>query len=132
MGQMHGIITTLETMAEAHCGRGDTGAARSCLLEAVEICRRTGDQACLNGLGRLAHLSGDPEKAVRLLATATALRPDDAAAGAPGWVGWEDRLAALKRELRAAMSGETFDSAEAAGSEMTWDQAIAYALGERA
>jgi tetratricopeptide (TPR) repeat protein len=121
------VFGGLELLAEAHCDTGDTVAARSCLHEAVEVCRRTGDQACLNSLGRLAHLCGNPEKAVQLLATWAALRPADAA---PPDSGWKERYTALERELRAALSGDAYARAEAIGRTMTWEQAVNYALDD--
>jgi hypothetical protein len=81
----------------------------------------------VEGLAELAMAQGQLERAVRLVGTATALRD---ALGTPmppnGRAQYERDLAAM----RAALGEETFTAAWAAGSAMTLEDAVQYALDD--
>ncbi len=84
--------------------------------------------ACvLEGLSGVAEREGRAERAARLLGAAAALREELGTPLSP--IVQADHDHALNA-ARAALGEEAFEAAWTEGSEMTFEEAIAYALGD--
>ena len=123
-----GLLLDLGRTAHSH--GDDTWAAllyRESLLlweelgSTVEICD------CLEGLAGSALVAGQPQRAVRLLGAAAALREACHSSPLPDYRLEIDRNVTL---LRTQLAPAVFDAAWAEGRAMTLEQAIAYALDE--
>ena len=81
----------------------------------------------MEGLARVAAVQGRPERAARLLGASAALREELGTPLSP--IVQADHDHALNA-ARAALGGEAFEAAWTEGSEMTFEEAIAYTLGD--
>jgi non-specific serine/threonine protein kinase len=99
------------------------------LGESLEVRQEIGDKGgiawCIERLGEVAVAQGNPEKAVRLLSAAAALRISIGSVIDPAdQPEYQKRRAALRSELGEKRFTETWEE----GRILTLDQAIAYAL----
>ncbi len=112
--------------------RGDLALARSRLAESLRLSLATGQRLAiargLEALAAAAVMADDPGRAVRLAGSALELReaagkaqPADAAA----------RLESLLGPARERLGVEAMAALLAAGREMTADEAVSYATGQR-
>jgi hypothetical protein len=83
--------------------------------------------ACIEGLAALIRVTGDPEKAARLLGTADVLRTKVGAGLNSGQADYDRNLAALHAELAPSVMAAAWEE----GTRMSVDEAVAYA-GEHA
>ena len=108
--------------------QGDLATATADFTESLRIFQEMGDPAIiwsLAGLGSVAALGGQPERAAHLWGAVEALRRDQ----------WQARYAASRATYeravaaaRAQVGADAFAAAWAAGRTMTLEQALAYAL----
>ena len=113
------LLISLFDMALAGQARGDLRGAAGSLAEGCRIAAGAGDQASaayyLEALADVARLQGNPQRAVRLLASAGALLEAHGSGWLHAWVPraphGDDALAVL----RSRMGGEAFDGAWARG-----------------
>lgn len=82
---------------------------------------------CLDGLAAVALAEGRPERAARWWGTSHALRE---ALGALREPVYEDTHQGRLAAARAALGDEAFAAAWQAGRALSWDEAVAEALGE--
>ena len=109
---------------------GDEEGARASLLESLALFTEVGDISgiafTLDGLSELAARSQEPDRAVRLAATAARLRDTLGGRAPTGIVGeWDVREA-----VRGALSEEEVEAAWAEGSGVELEEVVAYARGE--
>jgi predicted ATPase len=113
------LLTSLYDLALASQARGDLRGAAGPLAEGCRIAAGAGDQPSaayyLEALADVARLQDNPQRAVRLLASASALLEANGSGWLHAWVPrathGDDALA----ELRSRMSGAAFDDAWAHG-----------------
>jgi tetratricopeptide (TPR) repeat protein len=117
------------SLGESALGLGRLDEAARYLAQGLTISQMLGDQAnmswCLAGLGSVAALDEEPERAARLWGTAERLRQAIGCRSAPA------ARATYERALAAAhaqLSEEAFAAAWTEGQVMTLEQAIAYSL----
>ncbi|MFN8474027.1 MAG: tetratricopeptide repeat protein [Anaerolineae bacterium] len=99
---------------------------RDALLIFQRLGGRTLVATLLLNLGELAWLQGDPHRAARLFSAAEQLRE---VVGVPLTYDAQDQYDRTMPQLKAALGDEAFDTAWAAGSVLSQEQAVAYALG---
>jgi DNA-binding CsgD family transcriptional regulator len=123
------IAHSLANLADVAQVEGRHADARTQLEEAVALYRDLGDRQgvvhCIEGLAALASALAEPERAVGLVAAATAIR---AALGGPGSPTRRGRLRQILDAARQVVSDQTYDSAWEHGRSLSADQAISYAL----
>ncbi|MEV6388870.1 protein kinase domain-containing protein [Nocardia xishanensis] len=123
----------LWSLAFALWRRGDPGAATRLLAEALQLSRTLKDRAnvsiCLQTLAWIAAEGEDAERAVVL--TAAAERIGQLVGTVP--VMFSDlsvHQEEYERRTRQALSRQTYSAAQREGAALSFDAAIAYALGE--
>jgi len=125
------IAAVLHNLGYVALGQGDPQHARAYFEESLALHREQGNRPGilegLAGFGALVAAQGQPRRAAVLFGAIAALR---ARLGAPMWpaerVEYERHLAGV----RAALDDEAWQAALADGGEMTFEEAIAYVLGE--
>jgi tetratricopeptide (TPR) repeat protein len=111
--------------------RGDHGAARVRYSQALDLLREMGHPgdiaACLERLAAIFSAQGQTERAARLLGAVERLREAPSALLSPNEQAEFNRQVAT---TRAALAEGVFAAAWAKGRAMTWEEAVADALGE--
>ena len=117
-------------LGQTALGLGHHNEAARWLDQALTRSRTLSDEAmqawCLAGLGSVAALNEEPERAARLWGAAERLRQSLGCRPAPAARATYERAQAL---ARAQLGDEAFAAAWAAGPALTLEQAIAEALG---
>ncbi len=125
------LRAALGNMGLASLFAGDARAARAAFEETLRICRRndfrSGPDTAIAGLAAIAAPDGERERAARLIGAARAL----------GWPSVSDDAridARLERDFlaaaRASCGPTRWAEEERAGAELSYPEAIAYALGD--
>lgn len=129
VGAIHDLAVYLHTLSDIVRSQGDYLTARRLYRESLRIYQDLGDQQnlaeVLEGMGRLAALQEQPERAYLLINAAQTLRESIGVARAPDAQDELDRLLTLARQHA---SEETVPSAIAEDRAMTLEEAIEYAL----
>ncbi|HEX5690711.1 MAG TPA: tetratricopeptide repeat protein, partial [Roseiflexaceae bacterium] len=124
-----GTAWALHGLGECTLAQGDFAAARQWFVTGLSQFHNLGDHAgaswCMAGLGSAAALDEEPERAVKLLAAAEALRASLGARHAPAARAMRERATAM---ARATLGDEMFAAAWQAGQALSVEQAIAEAL----
>jgi non-specific serine/threonine protein kinase len=111
--------------------QGDYAAARALLEESLTIFRELGDKRgtanSLESHAALAHQEQQAGRAARLWGAATSLRE---AIGSPRPPGDPETYDHEVAEVRSVLGEAAFDAAFEEGRAMSWEQAVAVALGE--
>jgi adenylate cyclase len=127
IGDRWEIANALETLATATRDQGDYVASLSLYDESLTILWELGERwmlgYVLEALGGLAALQGQPERALRLVGAAAALRETTGSSLTPTE---RDMLEKMLGPAREAL-GEAAASAEAKGRAMSLEQAVEYA-----
>ncbi len=120
--QLHGILYAQET---------DWAAAETCLVESLRLCRDVGDLSGVSdGLAVFADLCfarGELSRTALTLGAVDALRTSIGFARTPWDLQEHERRLA---ELRTALGESALERAWEVGRAMSWEQAVAEALGE--
>jgi predicted ATPase len=128
-GAMH--YHAYHDLGQTALGLGHLDEAARWLEQALARSRTLSDQAmqswCLAGLGSVAALSGQPQRAAQLWGAAERLRQSIGCRSAPAARATYERAMA---QARAQLGEEAFAAARAAGQAMPLEQAIADTLGE--
>lgn len=126
------ILISLYNLAISSHGLGDLSSAAAHLTEGLSLAAEAGDETStayyLEGLAMMATPEDDPQRAVHLLAAASALLE----ANGSGWLhaflprtpDGDEALSAL----RSRLSGPAFEAARAYGRSIAGQHAVAYAL----
>ncbi len=126
-----GLPWAYHSLGETALGLGRLDEAARYLAQGLTISRRLSDQACiawcLAGLGSVASLDEEPERAARLWGAAEALRQKIGCRTAPAARATYERAVAL---ARAQLGEEAFAAAWDAGAALSLDAVIAEALAE--
>jgi tetratricopeptide (TPR) repeat protein len=132
VGDKWSIAATLNNLADLAQAQGDAAAARVLHEQSLQLFQALGDRwgiaQCLEGLGSLAAAQAEPERMVRLLGAAAALRE---AIGAPCSPARQSRLQRLLEAARQALSGRGYIAAWTEGRATPLERAIADALALR-
>jgi non-specific serine/threonine protein kinase len=130
LGFKRGIAYSLSNLGDVAYVQGDYVAARAQQEESLKIRRELGDKqgiaGSLSAFALLAHQQQDLS-AARLWGAATALYE---ATGLPRSPADQDRYDQQVALARAALGEPAFTAAFEEGRTMSWEQAVAYALGE--
>ncbi|HLL41372.1 MAG TPA: tetratricopeptide repeat protein, partial [Rubrobacteraceae bacterium] len=125
---------TLYSLALLALSRSDHDEAATLFEEGITVSEQVGDRAnvayCLRGLATVAGARDQPERCARLFGAAGGLLK---AAGSPIYNYYEPDPYLYERTLSATCSqmGESaFEEARKRGREMSFEQAVAYALSE--
>jgi non-specific serine/threonine protein kinase len=114
-------------------GLGNLDKAAHWLAQGLALSQTMNDQACLAwclaGLGSVAALDEEPQRAARLWGAVEARREITGKRAAPTARAIYERAMAV---ARAQLDEDAFAAAWAAGRAMSLEQAIAYALEEHA
>jgi predicted ATPase/Tfp pilus assembly protein PilF len=128
LGDRQVTAATLCSLARLAAAEGDRDAARACGRESLALRTELGDRAglleCLEAMAGLAAAQGDPERGVRLMGAAAALRQAFGAPRLPMDRSDCDRDAA---RARAALGEAAFDRAWQAGQTLSLEAALAEA-----
>jgi predicted ATPase/class 3 adenylate cyclase/DNA-binding CsgD family transcriptional regulator len=126
LGDRRTIAKATNFLGDAACGRHDYAAARILYEESLSLSVELGDRwisaISLEGLARMAVATGKPEAAARLLGAADALR-DATGATRPAY--WRALYEPSLARTRARLGDDAFETARAAGRELTPEQAPA-------
>src|SRR5215472_6055809 len=129
-----GLLISLYDLALASKARGDLRGAAGPLAEGCRIAAGAGDQPSaayyLEALADVARLQDDPQRAVRLLASASALLEANGSGWLHAWVPRAEHGDDALAELRSRMSGAAFDDAWARGRSIASEGAGEIALDE--
>src|SRR5205823_2543694 len=129
IGDCWEIAHSLANLADVAQVEGRHADARAQLEEAVALYRDLGDRQgvvhCIEGLAALASALAEPERAVGLVAAATAIRD---ALGGPGSPTRRGRLRQILDAARHVLSDDAYDSAWERGRSLSVERAISYAL----
>jgi non-specific serine/threonine protein kinase len=129
MGDCWEIAHSLANLADVAQVEGRHADARAQLEEAVALYRDLGDRQgvvhCIEGLAALASALAEPERAVGLVAAATAIRD---ALGGPGSPTRRSRLRQILDAARHVLSDEAYASAWEHGRSLSVERAVSYAL----
>ncbi len=130
LGNRLGTSWSLSGLGYIALALGDAHAARALYAESIRIQRdvedRKGLTAGLRGLAT-SFVPEAPEKAVHLWGASEALR---ASVDAPIPSHEQEKHAHQVAQTRAALGDAAFSAAWNTGCALTWEQAVAYALGE--
>ncbi|BDI30811.1 hypothetical protein CCAX7_28620 [Capsulimonas corticalis] len=125
------ILFPLNNLGRLMCDRGDRASARACYEESLILCQEWGDKATsaesLEEIATTLLAQNEAAKAVRLLGASQSVR-DSIGALLPS-----DKQEERDRQIeqsRQALGDTAFDAAWDKGRALTWEQAIAYALGD--
>jgi len=129
-GDQHfGLPWAYHSLGETALGLGNLAEAARWLAQGLALSQTLGDQAslawCLAGLGSVAALDEEPERAARLWGAAERLRQAIGCRPAPAARATYERALAM---ARAQLDEAVFAAAWAAGRAMPLEQAIAEAL----
>jgi predicted ATPase/DNA-binding SARP family transcriptional activator len=109
LGDRRCVAITLNLLGLCACEQEEVEPARRYLTEGLAHCREIGDRRsiayALEAFASLAHLEGQPERAVRLLGAASALREEIASPLPPSE---QPEDLARKRALRETLGEEAF------------------------
>jgi predicted ATPase/DNA-binding XRE family transcriptional regulator len=132
IGDRSSTYIALYNLAQAALSRGDRDGAAPLFEEGVILSEQMGDRAnaayCLEGLAVVANARGEAERCGRLIGAAEGLHE---VVGVPVYVYYEPHRSMYERTVatvRSALGEEAFEEARAEGREMTFDQAVTYAL----
>jgi predicted ATPase/class 3 adenylate cyclase len=131
LGNKWGVGVSLGTLGWVAIREGDWKHALARLGESLEVRQELGDKGgsawCIERLAEVAQAQGNPEKAVRLLSAAGALRISIGSVIDPAdQPEYQNRRAALREKL----GQEQFAALWEEGRKLTLEQAITYALEE--
>jgi adenylate cyclase len=128
IGDRFQLANALHTLANVIRDQGDYAAARPKYDESLAILWELGERwllaYLLEDMGGLAALQGEPERALRLVGAATALREVTGSSLSPAE---QDLLEKMLVPARQSLGETAAASAEAAGRAMTLEQAVEYA-----
>ena len=131
-GDRTGAFIALYNLAQVNLSGGDHDGAATLFEEGVALSEQVGDRAnvayCLEGLAVVASARGEEERSARLIGAAEGLHE---AVGVPVYVYYEPHRALYERAVtavRSRMGGEAFEAARAEGRQMTFEEAVGYAL----
>jgi predicted ATPase len=131
LGDQWGVADALSGLGHVACRQGDWAAARSLLAEGLALRRALGDRegsvTCLEGLAVVAGAKSQTERAGRLFGAAATLREARSAPLPPPDRTYYERHVTA---ARAALGETAFAAAWNTGRALTWEQAVAAALGE--
>ena len=126
-----GVMWAYQGLGETALGQADPATARQWLSAGLRLSRELGARImiawCLAGLGSVAALEEEPERAARLWGAAEHLRVTLGCRSAPAARATYERLLA---QARAQLGEDAFAAAWAAGEALSLEQAIAEAFGE--
>jgi tetratricopeptide (TPR) repeat protein len=132
IGDRSSTYIALYNLAQAALSRSDYDGAASLFEEGVTLSEQMGDRAnvayCLEGLAVVANARGEAERSGRLIGAAEGLHE---AVGVPVYVYYEPHRSMYERTVAAVRSwlgGEVFEEARERGREMTFEEAVEYAL----
>ena len=132
MGDARSIGFCLSGLRWLALDRGDYATAEALLREALACFQQPGDQlglaSVLRGYAAIALARGEPERALRLLGAAAALRDPGELAVLPR--ADAERVRRTEALARQQLEPEAADVALAAGRAMPLEQAVAYAQEE--
>ncbi len=125
LGSLHEINMANANLGRYYLYRGDAAEALPCLqqwLDGLVQLRHKGSLAsALEAIGEASMLLGDPQRAVRLMAAARALRGE---IGAPQRDTARERTARNLSRLEAELGGEEFRAAWSQGEQLGFDEAV--------
>jgi predicted ATPase len=132
IGDRSSTYIALYNLAQAALCCGDYDRAAPLFEEGVTLSEQMGDRAnvayCLEGLAVVANARGEAQRSGRLIGAAEGLHE---AVGVPVYVYYEPHRSMYERAVAAVRSGvgeEAFEEARQRGREMTFEEAVAYAL----
>ncbi len=132
LGERLGTYIALYNLAQVTLSRGDYDGAVSLFEEGVALSGEVGDRAnlayCLEGLAVVARARGEARRAARLIGAAEGLHE---AVGVPVYIYYEPDRSLYERTMaavRSELGEEAFEEARERGREMTFEQAVVYAL----
>lgn len=127
-----GIARTLMYIAEAKFGQGDYAAAHEKYLEALTLLQEIGDKwggmMCLEGLGAVLAMEGEPERVTRLLGAAERLRQ---VIGAPPQNAYRETYDRTLAIAHTGLDDVTFGRLWSEGRALTFEQAAELALARK-
>jgi len=131
LGHQGGIAYALLNLGRLATGQGEYERAGELLQEGLTLARRIGAQwEVAEGLVRVADLCGKQglrERGARLFGAGEALREN---LGTPLSPSERDEYDPQVAAVRDSLDATTFTTAWAEGRAMSWEEAVAYALGE--
>jgi non-specific serine/threonine protein kinase len=132
IGDRTSTCTALYNLAQAALSRSDYDEATLLFEEGLTLSEQMRDRAnvayCLEGLAVVANARGEAERSGRLIGAAEGLHE---AVGVPVYLYYEPHRSMYERTVAAVRSwlgGEAFAEARERGREMTFEQAVGYAL----
>ena len=134
VGENHGVAMTLNNLGDVAVAQGDCASAQPLFEEALALRRtledRRGISFSLRGLAEVRLLNGEAQDAVVLWAAADALRESIALTLPP--VDQAKYEQGLEKARATLLTGDetAFSAAWDEGYALSWEQAVAYALGE--
>jgi predicted ATPase len=133
-GDRLGTYNALYNLAQVALARGDHELATRMLKEGVALSEQIGDQANLSyfleGLAVVAGMQEEAEHAARLLGAAERLLEEAGASVYNYYKPDRSLYERTKANVRSWLGEEGFEEARERGQEMTFEQAVAYALSE--
>jgi len=132
IGDKRGIATELLSLAELAVDQEDFASAQALLEESLALFRQVGDKpgiaAALAGVAAVQIARQQPGRAVVLWAAAETLRES---LGRRLPLAAREELEQYLNEARASLDPAAFELAWSQGRAMSWEHAVAYALGEK-
>ena len=132
IGDRTSTYIALYNLAQAALSRSDYDGAAALFEEGVTLSEQMGDRAnvayCLEGLAVVANARGEAGRSGRLIGAAEGLHE---AVGVPVYVYYEPHRSMYEGTVAAVRSWlgeEAFEEARERGREMTFEQAVRYAL----
>ena len=132
IGDRTSTFIALYNLAQAALSHSDYDGAAPLLEEGVTLSEQMGDRAnvayCLEGLAVVANARGEANRCARLIGAAEGLHE---AVGVPVYVYYEPHRSMYERTVAAVRSWlgrKAFEEARKRGREMTFEQAVGYAL----
>ncbi len=132
IGDRSSAYISLYNLAQAALSRSDYDGATLLFEEGVALSEQMRDRAnvayCLEGLAVVANARGEAERSGHLIGAAEGLHE---AVGVPVYVYYKPHRSMYERTVAAVrtwLGEETFEEARERGREMTFEQAVAYAL----
>ena len=132
IGDRTSTYIALYNLAQAALSRNDYDGAAPLFKEGVTLSEQMGDRAnvayCLEGLAVVANARGEAERSGRLIGAAEGLHE---AVGVPVYVYYEPHRSMYERTVaavRSRLGRKAFEEARKRGREMTFEQAVGYAL----
>ena len=132
IGDRSSTYIALYNLAQAALSRGNYDGAEPLFEEGVTLSEQMGDRAnvayCLEGLAVVANARGEAERSGHLIGAAEGLHE---AVGVPVYLYYEPYHSMYERTVatvRSWLGGEAFEEARERGHELTFEQAVGYAL----